>query len=518
MKIYLICLNCAVIYLNLILPSWGQNVTVSSDLNGDGASQRHQSPTKQSINGEELDNQIDVPVNSQATIAEIKVRYIDSNNQQVSGKTKPAIILREFELQPGDTYDPKLAEAGLEGVKKLPSIKQASLDLKQSATDKKAVMIVTVEERGDFFFRFAQTLPPPTALKGLARSSTVVAMSNSANGISGGVRFGLLNLGGTNKVLSLGVEGGEDTLGFDLEYRDFWRHDRGYAVNVFSRQAVEAELDNGETEVNLPNDNDPWIDRLGGGVEFFFPLSQDFISAVGVSYQQISVRDGIFSNSLEPVDELGNRLSISDDGRDSLLTINFASALDRRNNTSNPTRGYRLLLGMDQSIPVGDASILYNRLSANYSQFVPLNLFGFTKGDRTLVLNVQGGTTIGDVPPYEAYSLGGSSTVRGFGGGELGSGRSFVQATTEYRFPIFDLNAFEQKFKVGGTLFVDYGSDLGSGDSVEGEPAVVRDKPGSGFGYGAGFRVPSNIGTFRLEYAFNSEGGNALLVNVGEQF
>ncbi len=501
------------IYLALTTASWGQNIP-ATPISVDRA--QLDRVVRDAL---KKDPPITVPPSQGETITEIQVRYVDKNNQPVTGKTKPEIIIQEFDLQPGDLYAPEVAKEGLERVIDLNMIERATLSLEKSTTDNKTVMIVTVEENNPFLFSFGLTLPHPTALQGPARPTTVIPQSNRANGLSGGARLGVRNLGGTNKVISLGAEVGRDTLGFDLDYRDFWRHDRGYAVNFFSRQGIEPEFDNGETEVNLPDGRgDPWIDRLGGGVEFFFPLAKDFQGAVGVTYQQVAARDGRFSDSLEPVDELGKPLTFSDDGRDDLLTISFASALDQRNSNLNPTQGYRLLLGMDQSIPIGDASIFHNRLTANYSHFLPLDLFGFTEGDRTLALNFQGGTIIGDLPPYEAFSLGGSSSVRGFGGGELGTGRSFVQGTVEYRFPIFNFIAFQEEFTLGGSLFVDYASDLGSGDNVEGEPAEVRDKPGSAFGYGLGLRLPSPIGTIRLEFAFNSEGGNAVNFNIGERF
>lgn len=499
------------IYLALATASWGQNIPI----------------TPVSVAQSKLtdifkyDEPITVPPSRGETITEIQVRYVDKNNQPVKGKTKPDIIFREFDLQPGDIYEPQVAKEGLEAVNDLAIIKRATLSLEESTRDNNnnRVMVVTAEENNFFFFSFALTLNPPTALKGPARPVTVIPMSNRANGFGGGIRFGLLNLGGTNKVISLGVEGGTNTLGFDLDYRNFWRHDYGYAVNFFSRQGIEPEFDKGDTEVNLPDGRgDPWIDRLGGGAELFFPLAKNFQGAVGVSYEKVSARDEVFSSSIEPVDELGNQLTFSDDGQDNLLTINFASSLDRCNDKLNPTQGYRLLLGTDQSIPIGNEGIFHNRLSANYSHFLPLDLFGFTEGDRTLVLNAQGGTIIGDLPPYEAFSLGGSSSVRGFGGGELGTGRSFIQGTVEYRFPIFDFTAFQEEFNLGGSLFVDYGTDLGSGDNVKGEPAVVRDKPGSAFGYGLGLRLPTTLGTIRLEFALNSEGGNAFNFNIGERF
>ncbi|MEO1741857.1 MAG: BamA/TamA family outer membrane protein, partial [Cyanobacteria bacterium J06629_9] len=112
---------------------------------------------------------------------------------------------------------------------------------------------------------------------------------------------------------------------------------------------------------------------------------------------------------------------------------------------------------------------------------------------------------------YEAFSLGGTNSVRGYEEGDLGSGRSFVQATAEYRFPLFT------QF-LGGTLFVDVASDLGSGDSVLGNPAGVRDKPGSGFGYGVGVRVNTPLGALRLDYGFNDQGDSRIHFGLGERF
>jgi outer membrane protein insertion porin family len=131
-------------------------------------------------------------------------------------------------------------------------------------------------------------------------------------------------------------------------------------------------------------------------------------------------------------------------------------------------------------------------------------------GGETLAFNVQAGTVFGDLPPYEAFALGGTNSVRGYQQGDVGAGRSFVQATAEYRFPIFSI--------LGGALFVDVGSDLGTGDDVPGEPAEVRDKPGSGFGYGAGVRVQSPLGPIRVDFGLNDDGDSRIHFGIGERF
>ncbi|WP_242043622.1 BamA/TamA family outer membrane protein [Leptolyngbya sp. FACHB-671] len=456
-----------------------------------------------------------------ATIADIQVQFVDEDGQPTEGTTRPFIITREFNLQPGDAYSQDLAQQGLERVTGLSIVRQATLEL-EPAEDGQVIMVVNVLESDRFFVVPGLTLAAPTALQGPARPVTVLPLSNRAGGTAGGVRFGLRNIGGNNQTLSLGVEAGENTLGFDLDFRDPWiagsSSRTGYAINLFNQRGIEPEFDEGDREVDLPNGEDPWVHRLGGGVEFFRPLAPDFVAALGVSYQRISVRDEAFSSDIAPEDELGNRLTFNEDGQDDLLTLNFSAVRDRRDERLYPTQGDRLRVGVDQSIPIGEGNILFNRLAASYTRFIPLSLFGFTEGPRTLVLNVQGGTFIGDLPPYEAFSLGGAGSVRGYGGGEIGTGRSFLQGTAEYRFPIFGFTAFDEDIDVGGTLFVDYATDLGTGDNVPGEPAEVRDKPGDGLGYGVGLRARTPFGPVRLEFGLNDQGDSEVIFNVGDRF
>lgn len=48
-----------------------------------------------------------------------------------------------------------------------------------------------------------------------------------------------------------------------------------------------------------------------------------------------------------------------------------------------------------------------------------------------------GGMIIGDMPPYEAFPLGGTNSVRGYAEGAVGSARNFVSSTAEVRWPLF---------------------------------------------------------------------------------
>ena len=173
----------------------------------------------------------------------------------------------------------------------------------------------------------------------------------------------------------------------------------------------------------------------------------------------------------------------------------------------------RFRVGLDQSVPLGLGGITLTRLRASYSYFVPVKLINFTKGPQALAFNVHGGTILGDLPPYEAFTLGGGSSVRGYDEGEVGSGRSFLQASAEYRFPLL-------KFLggIGGVLFVDYGTLLGTQGNVPGQPGIVRGKPGDGLGYGVGLRVKTPIGPVRLDYGWTIDGGSRFQFGFGERF
>ena len=284
-----------------------------------------------------------------------------------------------------------------------------------------------------------------------------------------------------------------------------------YTASLFNRRSTSLIFDNAPDDgqdVDLPNGDTPRINRLGGGISFSRPLDNGLSLSLGTQYERIAVVDA--DGSVEPRDELGNLLTASDNGRDDLFTVQFGAVLDRRNNPVVPTSGSLFRLGTEQSVPLGNGSIFYNKIQGSYSQYVPVNFFGNESGRETIAFNLQGGTILGDLPPYEAFPLGGGNSIRGYEEGEVGAGRSFVLGTVEYRFPLFS------EF-LNGAIFADYGSDLGSGDAVPGNPGPVRGKPGSGFGYGAGVRVQTPLGALRLDYGLSDE-GSRFHFGFGERF
>jgi outer membrane protein insertion porin family len=443
---------------------------------------------------------------AEGVVEDIRVRFLDKEGeatneqgQPVRGRTRDFIITREVQLKPGDVFNRQTAQNDLRRVFGLGIFDDVRLSFAPGTDPRKVVVVVDVIEKN-------------------TGSLAAGAGISSASGLFGSVSYQQQNLGGNNQTVGAELQVGERELLFDASFTDPWiagdPYRTSYTVSVFRRRSISLIFDGGTEEVELPNGDRPRVRRTGGGISFTRPLSRDvftkadWTASLGLQYQGVSIRDN--DGELSPEDELGNELSFSGEGKDDLLTVQLGAVRDRRNNLLRPTQGSLLRLGVEQSIPIGQGNILLTRLRGSYSYYIPVNFTSFTKGSQALAFNIQGGTVLGDLPPYEAFSLGGSSSVRGYDEGDVGAGRSFIQATAEYRFPIISV--------VGGALFVDVASDLGSGSDVPGDPAGVRGKPGSGVGYGLGIRVQSPLGPIRIDYGFNDEGNSRLHFGIGERF
>jgi outer membrane protein insertion porin family len=472
---------------------------------------------------------------AEGEIENIQLRFLnrdgeatDDQGNPVRGRTRDFIVTREFESKPGDIFNRDRIQTDLQRAFALGIFEDLSLSLNPSQTDPRKVdVVVNVTER---------------------RTGSIGASAglSSSSGLFGAVNLQESNLGGNNQSVAAQVQVGERALLFDLSFTDPWiggdPNRTSYTVNAFGRQSISQIFDGGPDEIQLQStDVDeltsfddatrPRVFRLGTGVTFARPLANGWRASLGAQVQRVTVEDGngdrvradrrFINEDGEVVNRAtGRDLTFTSDGVDYLATLQFSASQDRRNDPSNTTSGSIFRFSTEQSFPLD--GILFNRLRASYNYFIPTRLSRFTEGCRkkgsrtpadcgeTIALSAQAGTVLGDLPPYEAFALGGDSSVRAYDGGEIGSGRSFAQFTAEYRFPIISI--------VSGILFVDAATDLGSGDSVPGNPAGDRGKPGSGYGYGAGLQVNSPLGQIRVFYGIADDGSNRFSFGLGERF
>ena len=364
---------------------------------------------------------------AEGEIESIEVRYITSDGETttedgdpVGGKTRDFIVTREFETEPGDVFRQEDIQQDIGRAFGLGIFEDIRLSLDPGDEDpRKVKLIVNIAERDT--------------------GSIGASLGFNLRGdLFGQLSYNEDNFGGNNQKLR--TEGRVTTRGdflFDISFTDPWiagdPFRTSYTASLFNRRATSLIFDNGEEDVDLPNGDTPRLNRLGTGLSFSRPLDNGLSLSLGAQYERVALLDA--DGDVEPRDERGNLLTANENGRDDLLTVQFGAVLDRRNNPAVPTSGSLFRLGTEQSVPIGNGNIFFNKIRGSYSQYVPVSFFG---GDReTIAFNVQGGTTIGEIPPYEAFPLGGGNSVRGFEEGEVGSGSAFGLATVEYRFPLF---------------------------------------------------------------------------------
>lgn len=450
---------------------------------------------------------------SEGLIEKIQVRYFNVEQEPVKGKTREFIITREMRLKAGDIFNRNTAQQDLQRVFGLGLFEDVRLSFSAGSDPREVIVNVDVVE-------------------GNTGSLAAGGGISSNAGLFGTVSYQQRNFGGNNQTLGAEVQLGEREFLFDLSFSDPWiakdNFRTSYTVNVFRRQSISLVYDGENSSIRTLNDNDsPRIVRTGGGITFVRPLAADvftkpkWVVSLGFNYQQVQVQNanGDISPLSAPLNGFGSQqLAFSSSGIDDILSLNIGAIRDFRDNPLQPTSGSFLRLGLEQTIPVGSGSIFGTRVRGSYSYFIPVrfinsfNLFetDIFKGQQSLAFNVQAGTVLGDLPPYDAFIVGGSNSVRGYAEGEVGSGRSYFQATAEYRFPIVAI--------IGGALFVDFGTTIGSQGDVPGQPGIVRGLPGTGLGYGLGVRVQSPVGQIRVDYGFNVDGSSRLHFGIGERF
>ncbi|MEH2023949.1 outer membrane protein assembly factor [Nostoc sp.] len=430
---------------------------------------------------------------AEGLVSDIKFRFIsdegktvDSKGNPVGGRTKPDFLQQQLKLKPGQIFQENVVKQDIQQLYRTGLFETVNVALEGDAT--KLDLVYQLKETG-------------------ARGVNLGGSYNADQGLVGTISYQDQNVGGINDTLAANVGVSSRDLQFNTKFISPYRTtnpDRlGYTLNGFRNRELSETFDD---KITLANGDKVREGQIGGGISLQRPID-DWNTSLGLNYTRTSIRDR--QGNITPTDAQGNPLSVSGTGIDDLTTVSFIATKDQRDNPINPTQGSVLSLSTEQSIPIGQGNISLNRLKANYSQYLPVQLFN-SKQPQVFAVNLQAGTVIGNLPPYESFNLGGSNSVRGYDSGEVGSGRSYVLASAEYRFPVLPI--------VGGVLFADFASDLGSGDTVLGDPAGVRDKPGYGFGYGAGVRLDSPLGLIRADYGINDQGESKVHLGIGQRF
>tara|TARA_Y100001968_G_C19454366_1_gene771491 strand:- start:13782 stop:16064 length:2283 start_codon:yes stop_codon:yes gene_type:complete len=277
------------------------------------------------------------------------------------------------------------------------------------------------------------------------------------------------------------------------------------------------------------------LERTGFGFSFARPMNggnpfkkAKWSALVGMSFQKVRPID--YAGSKRPYGVPSKDITDNSAPKNSVICVAYncadentlaslkiGTSYNNLDDSRNPTSGNLLSINSEQFISLGNNSPTFNRSRLGYSYFIPVKWVKFTKGckpkenekydcPQTVGFQAKTGTIIGDLPPYEAFCLGGTSSVRGWSNCDLAVGRTFGEASVEYRFPIWRI--------VSGAFFVDAGTDFGSQSNVPGQPGKLLKKDGSGFSTGTGVVINTPVGPIRLEAA-SKDFGNDWRYNIG---
>ena len=187
------------------------------------------------------------------------------------------------------------------------------------------------------------------------------------------------------------------------------------------------------------------LEQTGGGFSFSRPLNggdpfkvSKWRVLAGMNIKKIKMIDGD-GNKKPYGDTTPTTGNISDiicvgftpsDGscpeENTLVSVVASTSRNNLNNSVNPTSGNKLSIATEQFVSMGHNSPAFNRMKASYSSFIPVRLINLTKEckssnensedcPQTIGFQFKAGTIIGELPPYEAFCMGGTSSVRGWG-------------------------------------------------------------------------------------------------------
>lgn len=178
---------------------------------------------------------------------------------------------------------------------------------------------------------------------------------------------------------------------------------------------VENFTRSGSGDVNLS--------RFSAGLDLSEPASSNWSSKTSIKFEHVRpINDDGRSISR---DLHGFPVTCSGGYHDSMVVIKQESRFAKASEHSFT----RFSLQIEQGIPLLSKWLIFNRFKFAASK-------GLRLGRAFLLTSLSGGSIVGDIAPYQAFAIGGLGSVRGYGDGAVGSGRSCLVANSELTLPL----------------------------------------------------------------------------------
>lgn len=413
---------------------------------------------------------------SEAMVNNINIRFLDrKTGEPTTGKTRPETLLRQLTTKKGQVYSLQQGRRDVETVLTMGIMEDVNIVPQAVGGDMSMV---------DLTMNVVERVPGGFSAGGGLSGNGIT--SGPLAGLIGSFTYSHRNVMGKNQKLNMSVERGQVDSMFRFNYTDPWiegddkRTSR--SITVQNSRTPGTIVHGIKRGAEGPLHGGVVIGRLTAGLDYSRPLRPKWSGTAGISFQRAGARDD--NGSPKVVDLYEGPLTFSGKAYDDMLVAKLETVYT----DSGDHGSSQFVFNAEQGLPIVQDWLFFNRLNVRTRQGVQI-------GPARCIASFSGSTVIGDLAPHEAFPIGGTNSVRGYEEGAVGSGRSCIVASGEISFPMYG--------PVEGAIFADYGTDLGSGQTVAGDPAGARGKPGTGYGFGAGIRVDSPLGPLRLEYALN---------------
>ncbi|XP_058105294.1 outer envelope protein 39, chloroplastic isoform X2 [Magnolia sinica] len=163
--------------------------------------------------------------------------------------------------------------------------------------------------------------------------------------------------------------------------------------------------------------------RFSTGIDLNEPATSNWCSTTSIKFEHVRPINDDGRSITRDLD--GFPVTCSGNVHDSMVVLKQESSYAIANDHTFSQLNFQI----EQGIPLLSKWLIFNRFKFVVSKGVKL-------GPAFLLTSLTGGSIVGDMAPYQAFAIGGLNSIRGYGEGAVGSGRSCLIVNSEIKVPM----------------------------------------------------------------------------------
>lgn len=304
--------------------------------------------------------------------------------------------------------------------------------------------------------------------------------------ISGYVSVGDNNFRGTGRSISGEVQlGSIKSFQVSVGDRFVGKNNSSYNVSIYSTTTYLVPKTVSLVHPELTTTFNYRQQRTGGRINYTMPLDFDHTTNILFGYRNEDVK-------LVQEDNSGDTPLVTLDSKNRISAFSLGYLHDNRDLRLDPSKGGREQIIVEHALSFLGGDAKFTKIDVDLRHYVPL-MKADKKGDLPkLVLagRFVYGHSLGDLPPFEQYFIGGTDTVRGYDT-DSQFGKNQIYGNLELRYRV------NKKFQF--VAFTDAGSAYGGISSPYNNIDLL-------FSVGVGIRLQTPIGPIRLDLGKGTDG------------